>query len=432
MRKLSVASVLLLLAACGTAAAAPTYSIDYQGPTAGMAIISEGDILTRVPPGTPAVAPAVVIPVGALGVMPGVMGMQEVDALSYGHDVLVMPDWPSTWTFSVDEFAIGLQGNVGSIIPSVFFEGASGPNGVGPGIGEAAADVFYAIPPPGPIPPLAVMWPNAQLYDGDGIPDVAGAAMAGNPVCSQPGLNLIEPNVPTPMQVPDPGDNLDALDMDTTSKDLTGGGPVYFSLDSYWPDPLESPGLPPNTGTAVGQGMGFVGGDVLVVQPGGMPMVYAQAFMLGLDWFGGPDSDDLDALILRDNGNGIYDPVEGPFSWLAGTDMLFFSVSRGSAIIGMPDTLWGAPIEEGDILIPMGPGIAPAIFIPAEALGLTTVRAQMAGMEPIIMWGIPNPAYFGQDIWGDDLDALDVVPEPCGIALLGLTLLAQRRRRRVI
>ena len=124
------------------------------------------------------------------------------------------------------------------------------------------------------------------------------------------------------------------------------------------------------------------------------------------------DLDDVDALVLWENGIAGYQPTTGPFSWLAGTDMLLYSVRRGSFAIGMPDALFGAPIEEGDILIPVATpagGFAPGIFIPAEDLGLATVRGGTAAM-----YGIINPAY-GADVWADDLDALDVVPEPtCG------------------
>jgi hypothetical protein len=75
--------------------------------------------------------------------------------------------------------------------------------------------------------------------------------------------------------------------------------------------------------------------------------------------------------------------------------MLLFSVRRGSAVIGTPDSLFGIPISPGDILIPpVFAGGPPAIFIAAEWLGLATTRSM----------GVP----FG----GDDLDALDVRSMP--------------------
>ena len=93
----------------------------------------------------------------------------------------------------------------------------------------------------------------------------------------------------------------------------------------------------------------------------------------------------------------------------------------------MPDSAFGVPIEEGDILtVPVAGGATPSIFIFAEQLGLATVRAGTAGF-----WPVPNPNWNGQPMWADDLDALDVVPEPSSGTLLLLALwgLSTVRRR---
>jgi hypothetical protein len=128
--------------------------------------------------------------------------------------------------------------------------------------------------------------------------------------------------------------------------------------------------------------------------------VWAAANVLGLDFFGG-DTDDLDALAVWDNGNGVYDAAAAPFDWSQGAaDMVLFSVRRGSAVIGQPDSLWGDPIEEGDVLMPRLPGGMspfPAILIPAEFLGLGTRRS-----------GTSHACGAAQ--YADDLDALDIVP----------------------
>jgi hypothetical protein len=78
-------------------------------------------------------------------------------------------------------------------------------------------------------------------------------------------------------------------------------------------------------------------------------------------------------------------------------------VKRGSAVIGMLDSTFGAPIAPGDVLtVPAAVGACPgpcpgplcgcpAIFIAAEALGLQTIRSGF--------------------LVNDELDALDIIPD---------------------
>lgn len=429
-----------------------TFSIDVQGPTIGEddsfydIPIRGTDILTpenpSVAPGPhpPGYPPALSAPPGMFianppaGSVPGLNidnapgldsanGWGELDALSYGRDPMDTP-FPDQqkhrphYVFSVDEFAIGQPGT------AVRTEGALGNQ-------QASADTFMSQPKP-----LLPMGPptvgtNYAFTDGDGEPP-SGA----------PGVGLIEPNAPTVrQQLPDLGDNLDAVDFDTTLADRSSW--VYLSLDSAFADPLEAAAAPPNYGTAAANG--FVGGDVLrgipAGDPGGALQLYAAATALGLDP-DGADTDDLDALKLWENGVDGYQKSEVPFDWMNGlTDMLLFSVRRGSAIIGTNDSIFGVPIEEGDVLttpcsgsLPDGTacfgGGAPGIFTAAEWLGLATVRSGTATEN---VYGVTNPKY-GRDVWADDLDALDQkVPLPGTLALLGLGLggfAAIRRRRR--
>lgn len=400
-----------------------SYSIDAQGPTNGLLgagvgpeIIDEGDILTPTPPVGPPPPPTVVIPsgpgVGTLGIAPTIpTGFQELDALAYGDDDVIFQQTsaPFYYYFSVDEFAVGRPAS--PLPPNVLSEGAVGAM-------EASADVYVYPAPPGlaPLPPVApIAFPgpvpgNNGVYDGNG----------GITPFASPTLNLIEPNPATLLSTPDPGDNLDALDIDTPTESIG----AFISLDSSFVDPFEGP--PYNTGTAATNG--FVGGDVLLSTPAaGTIALYAAAATLGLD-AAGINTDDLDGLILNDITDGIpgvYTPTTGPYSWLGGTDMLLYSVRRGSAVIGTPDAIFGALIEPGDILVPVEvtPGVfVPGIWISAEALGLATVRSG-------------SPVFDGPMPFGDDLDALDVsqqrIPEPAlgTLCLIALTLLAQFRRR---
>jgi hypothetical protein len=138
----------------------------------------------------------------------------------------------------------------------------------------------------------------------------------------------------------------------------------------------------------------YLPGAIMLGGPGFFaPVVYAPPAVLGLD-MAGPGTDNLDALAIFENGAVGYQPSAGPFGWFAGGDMVLFSVSGTSAVVGAPDSIFGIPIQPGDVLIPPVPGGLtpfPGIFIAAENLGLTTVR-----MGPIA-------------VFPDDLDALDVL-----------------------
>jgi hypothetical protein len=368
---LAVATALAVcVALTPVVASAISFSISFQGPTNGIGGIGPGDILVPTPPAPalgPVPPPTVVVTNWALGVFPPpTWNLPELDALSYGRANVVTQNaagsgWgnPPRFHFSVDSYAGGTPGSPAP--PNVFTEG------VFTGAFEASADVYLALPLPlAPLPPGGPTG-NTLVLDGDGF----GAGI--------PGIGLIEPNPPTP-GFPDPGDTLDALSL------LPGPiFPVYFSLDARWADPLDGP--PANLGSAAANG--FLPGDVIVTPAAGaVPFVYAPAGLLGL----GP-RDDLDALVLWENGDGFYTPSKKPFDWQYANniDMLFFSVRRRSPIIGAPDSIFGVPIVEGDILVPpVAGGATPGIFIAAEWLGLETIRTGAPPFPP----------------HSDDLDAL--------------------------
>lgn len=308
---------------------------------------------------------------GGLGLLPpGVMLRQELDALSFGQDARLQtnPTPGSIW-FSVDDRALGLAFPT-LLAPSVPSESPSGDHSASTFVNVA----MYALPAPWAAGPLR----HVEAMDGDGLVSATGHRT--------PGLGIVEPHLPSMGLF---GDDVDALD-------LGNPGPlVLFSLDGIVPDPC---GGPAGLGTATANG--YASAQVLRAVPGGAPAVWASAADLGLDLFGG-DTDDLDALAVWDNGNGIYDPAALPFDWnfAGGGDMLLFSVRRGSMVIGQPDSLWGDPIEEGDVLMPRLPGgvsVFPAIVIPAEFLGLGTRRS-----------GTSHAC--GAVQYADDLDALDTL-----------------------
>ncbi|MCG8455278.1 MAG: hypothetical protein MI919_03285 [Holophagales bacterium] len=320
----------LFLAGAVPGAAQPAaliYSIDFQGPTAA-AGTSPADLLL---PG-----PLAFLPGTAFGLAPApASGMVEVDAISKCSKTL----WPGRYDldFSVDEFAAGIPAPPGAP-PNVASEGFSGN-------AEASADVFR----------FPYIVGNVGVFDGDGLAPFAA-----------PALGLIEPN-PGLFGIPDAGDNVDGLFYENPNHQR-----IYFSLDAAWMDPLE--GFPVNSGTAVANGV--APGDILVYVPGAAPpvSVYATNSQLGL----GPN-DDLDALIVHENGDGIFQPSLFPWDWFlspcARTDMVLFSVRRGSAVLGTLDSLRFQPIEEGDVLTVMNGGSTPpGIFMAAETLGLRTVR----------------------------------------------------------
>jgi hypothetical protein len=405
----SLSRALLSLAALSGAAAAQStvhFSVDWQsitvgGPDSAFAFpITEGDILRPTAPAiglgplpTPSIAySAGVIPAVGLGLAghPGCAGhpgstpcIVEVDALSFGQDWEPMPGVPLMHSvrFSVDEHARGIPGM--PFPPTIWTENF---------VGDIAADVLVdAGIGAAPTPPFGAATPGSVAFlDGNGLASLSPA--------QYPGIGLIEPRPPT-LVLPKLGDNLDALEMDPGS--ATGGPPAFgffYSLDAAWADPMS--GIP-HSGSAAAHG--FPPAAVLRTGvPGGIPALYATPPMLGLDLAGGPLSDDLDALVLSENGFPGFQPSQVPYDWAFGgnVDMLLFSVRRGSAVIGAPDSLFGIPISEGDILTTPIPtalgGVSPfpAIFIAAENLGLATQRSGTAGP------------------FNDDLDALDLDPKP--------------------
>ena len=370
------------LAALALAAPAPaqqpkplSFSVDWHGPlkgtpsTGGVAI-TEGDVLFPLggSAGFALGTPEIRFTGGFLGLVrypvcvgtgPGTPCGVELDALSYGLDAPLpsSPDVSYRILFSVDEFAQGVL----LPAPSIVSEAP---------LGDISGDVLVAEGlPPAPVPP-ATPPRHVAIIDGDGLPNVG-------PGLVYPGLGVGEPTDTLP-GVPDPGDNLDAFDVGPIPDPDQES--IYFSVDGVLFDVLE--------GVASSNTAGFQGvqpGDVLRRLPTGAVVVYATAAALGLD-SAGPGLDDLDLLILWENGEDGFQAPGNPFDWedhpspVQPSDMLLFSVRRGSRVIGQIDSLQGITIVEGDILMPpvTGGNGNPGVLIAAEALGLRVTRGTMA------------------------------------------------------
>jgi hypothetical protein len=180
--------------------------------------------------------------------------------------------------------------------------------------------------------------------------------------------------------------NLSRLDSNSEGS-ISASNPVFFSLDGDLFDPREQ-----IFGSDSAGAHGQAPGDILMAT-GTQTLVYATAFELGIAGDIGDPQNDIDALVLWENGQAGYQAARHPYHWaedndgdgVMDADMLLFSVRRGSPIIGSLDSQFGIPIEPGDLLMPpvstsglsllAGPG-TPGVFVSAEAMGLRTARGE--------------------------------------------------------
>ena len=210
---------------------------------------------------------------------------------------------------------------------------------------------------------------------------------------------MIEPNPPLP-SVPDDGDNLDALDINTQPSDLNG--PIFFSLNASFNELVEqgAAGEIPNIGSA--QQNQVSPADILVAFPDEGPRLYLSAQRLGLH----PLFDDVDALALFDpDQDGEFDEQ---------IDQVFFSVRRGSQVVGQLDSALGIPIAPGDILTLPGPPTdfsqpfpPPEVVVLAEDLGLLADRIPRDPFGDVLLTTENRVAAIADPL-PDDLDALSL------------------------
>ena len=241
-------------------------------------------------------SPFVRIPCASLGLSPdgcddGADGDQDdIDAISFGSDL--PPNGPLGVEFSVGPGARGAPGT--------------------------AVDEQYNCPPASPgLSPEAEPDEFGSELDGTNVHLLDGNGPIGSCAVAFP-LGFVEGATVR--------DDLDALDANGVSAidpddDGVPDNTVYFSLDAASPS-LAALGASP--------------ADVLLTQGGATPQLYASAAALGLQ-----AGDDLDALCLRESGDG---------SFGAG-DTLYFSLAPGSPTLA---ALGAAP---GDLFAP-GPTVA--------------------------------------------------------------------------
>jgi hypothetical protein len=342
-RRVALAASLGLLLA-SSAGAQVSFSVDAKSDTVGL--VDPTSLLPIRPAcvlapsgGAPALGPLTDPPIVVLG--PADLGLgsfpMELDALSFGADAKFSSGAPSSagvlW-FSVDRLARGRRFR--SVWPTVASERAGLAR-------EASQDLFVDLGLPYlPAGPASKGGSRRHVgaLDGDGEASPSSGL-------AYPGLGLLEPGA---------RDSVDAFDLDHDGGGDGSTGDVFFSLEQ---------------GSA--STLGHSGGDVLRADAKGILGLYASAADLGLD-VAGHGTDDLDALVIWDDGDGRYTPPNSVLVYEEGDDRILFSVRRGSAVIGQTDSIFGVPIVEGDLLVPPSDGATyPGIFVAAEQLGLVAL-----------------------------------------------------------
>jgi hypothetical protein len=202
---------------------------------------------------------------------------------------------------------------------------------------------------------------------GDHPADIYNSTGAGGNTLLWDGNGVANPGIAPSLTLAEPGgDNVDGWDNRSVPAPT-----IFYSLD------VATAGAGGGVGADVFLAPSITGYDVPPT-----PALFAGAAALGLDIVGGAGSDDIDALAVFDHSGlpGVFD----------GVDYILFSLTPGSAslVSGTPYSGFGA----GDLFFADATG-GKGLHISAVALGLAPT---------------------------DNLDALDVIPEPSAVLLLAL------------
>jgi plastocyanin len=330
----ALAGATILALACGPARVAaepqainplptPDFSIDLESPTLDNGVLLAADVLNK--PG-----PMVVWPAGTLGMD----ALDDLNALSYNRGG-VSPTQPFLILFGVDRASVGLtppdpglcaQNRCYNVVDQAAKH-------------QAAGDIFMTLTPftrSGPLP-----------FDGFGPPPPPNNTLVKNQGDTGGVDKDLKPEL-SPELFGDPLEDID--DSDGIAEDEGGGSPfapragpgnqnvLFFSAtrESTLPNPPVTP-----------SGANIYG----VLVPDGEVFLYAGSTQLGL--VPGPLGDDIDSLIVFDNGDLIFGPQ----------DTVIFSLTRESPSLDQFDL---SPAH----LLRAQAGTQPVVYAEPNLLGL--------------------------------------------------------------
>lgn len=333
----------------------PHLSIDPLGPSIGMFGLNPDDVYGVGGDGPPA---DLVFPGAGLGL--GAPG-DNLDGLSHGNSGVGLAD-TFVLLFSVDRDTVGAVPPDGSISGTFPFNVQDQANR-----NQAAGDEYMGL----------------SLFNRQGLaaPVIMNNTLVGNQGDVGGVDHELIPDVDPFQNIPAPrGESIDDLDAHFR---LVEGQAVYFTTANG------SPSLPD--------------GSTIVVDPdpttGGTEQPYAFGSQIGLR-----DGDDIDGLIIFDDGDDLFDPF---------ADQIVFSLSRDSPSLGL------LGVSAADVLttVPGSPGVI-QVLVPALALGLDPLLDNINSLDFAL---------------SDDIDQAiqdyAISPMPSA-AVLALVVLGVPRRRR--